>query len=189
MELKDRQTVIIAQDEGDFFFGTAPFTIRGYFLCDFPLGIERVLVAKSDRKGMFVYWAKRTSAGRFNMGVDAPVSVDNTIVDRSNTTVVDRVGENIFTRFGGGSTGRFELYADDLNPGWHEFKLARSGSILTLTMDGVVEATADMQFSAVLGRVGPFTIGGNGPRVSGNFDGVPWIGGLDRFAIDIGVGR
>jgi hypothetical protein len=188
----DGQTVITAPDSVAFNLGSQDFTFRGYFLCDFPLGKERVLAAKSNRMGTSVFWLKRTWDGFFSAGVDAG-SMFDVVVDRTGTNVVDRSGTNVLTRMPM-TIIRYGLlsktvYSDTINPGWHRFRFNRSAGTMRLIMDNVTENTVDVGSAIVAPQVGPLTIGGNGPPYRTMLDGVPWIGGLDRFGIDFGIAR
>jgi hypothetical protein len=188
----DGKTVITAPDSVVFDLSDQDFTFRGYFLCGFPLGEERVLAAKSNRQGTFVFWLKRTADGFFSAGIDAGTLTD-VIVDRTGTSIVARDGSNVVARVAVASV-RFGLlsktvYSDTVNPGWHRFRFNRSVGIARLIMDNITEDTVNVGNAKVAPQVGALTIGGNGQPIQGMLDGLPWIGGFDRFGIDFGIAR
>ena len=195
--LLDGRTVLTAPDEHRFDFADKNFTIRGWFQYDFPIGTERVLVSKTDQQQnmKFVFWAKSLVDGRFNVGVDTVIVLDDFLLDRFGNQIFDRQGEFIITRFtptvgqGNYSLTSTTIYSDTVNPGWHSFKFTRTGGALQLVMDGVVEANANAGLEVVNLLPGPFTVGGYGPPLNGVFQGTPWIGKMDRFAIDLGIAR
>jgi hypothetical protein len=61
--------------------------------------------------------------------------------------------------------------------------------MLNLALDGDVDSSSTVGSEVVNQLPGTLTIGGYGPPKNGVYNGNPWIGGLDRFAIDIGIGR
>jgi hypothetical protein len=193
----DGRTVLTAPDEHRFDFGNEDFTIRGWFFNDFPIGSERVLIAKTDQRPdmKFVYWAKSLVDGRFNVGIGTVIVLDHFLLDRFEEQIFDRQDEIIIDRFEAtGGQGSFSLssttlYSSTVNPGWHRFEFTRTGSLLELAVDGVVESAGDCGVEVVNLFPGPFTIGGYGPPLDAVFQGTPWVGKLDRFAIDIGIAR
>ncbi len=193
----DGRTVLTAPDEDRFDFTDKDFTIRGWFNCGFPVGTERVLVAKTDQRPdmKFVFWVKTLADGRLNVGVNTVIILDDFLLDRFGNQIFDRQGEYIITRFtptvgqGNYSLTSTTVYSDTVNPGWHVFFFTRNGATLRLSMDFVVEATANIGLEVVNALPGPFTIGGYGPPLNGVFQGTPWIGKFERFGIDLGLGR
>jgi len=193
----DGQTVITAPDSVDFNFRDQDFTIRGNFLCDFPVGAFRTLAAKTDRQPSlaYVFRVDNTSEGHLLVGVGIDRAFSHRLLDRFDVQIIDRAGEIINTNFGFVAAGEERtlesttVYSDTINPGWHEFVFTRHGSILELKLDGVLEDTEGIGIERVLPLPGPITIGGYGPPINGGFSGNPWIGRLDRFAIDFGVAR
>jgi hypothetical protein len=195
----DGQTVITAPDAPVTGLRNVNFTIRLYFRCDFPLGTRRTLVAKTDDARVndvdSVFWVDRLADGRMNVGVGTIAVGDISILDRSATQIVDRGGEFVVGRIvsvSGESAANLQsvtLYSDTLNPGWHELKFIRRGQGLELLLDGITEDTEPLAFDYIRALPGPLTIGGYGIPRDGVFVGNPWIGGLDRFAVDVGIAR
>lgn len=68
-----------------------------------------------------------------------------------------------------------------VNPGWHHVAAVRSGTTLTLYVDGIAEATTT-EASAINNSASVLTIGG----ISG-FSGLEWSGWIDRFRMRIGA--
>ena len=187
----DGETVITAPDAEDFDFWMRDFTIRGWFLCDFPLGTRRTLVAKSDEAvNHYVFWIDRDEDGFMEAGIETTAILANFIRDRTPNLILDREGEYIISRFDLlPSQGRYVMrspliYSDTQRTGWHGFKLSRTADMLFFIIDDTVQDTGLVGLEVVNRLPGPITIGGYGVTA-----GNPWIGGLDRFAVDIGVGR
>lgn len=192
----DGQTVITAPDANTFNLSVDNFTFRGWFFCDFPLGTERVLIAKTDEAVVLrSFWLCRTSAGRFQVGVGTTKAMDNMIMDRNNVRIIDRFGLSLVSRAGvitDVETYTLEsttVYSDTINPGWHGFVFVRQGTAINLRMDDLLEDSKVIGMEVVNKVLGPLTIGGYGPPRSGILQGNPWIGGFDRFALDIGIAR
>lgn len=197
----DGQTVIIAEDEFRFDFKALNFTIRGWFLCDFPLGIRRTLAGKSsDNLVKKSFWLDRTEGGYFNPGICTVTPVNFNIHARTQLAtplipILMRDSQNLEARFDDSQgTAIRELlsstvYSDTINPGWHEFKFVRDGMMLRLTIDGVLEDEGGVPTEMAPVVPGPITIGGYAPPLNGQFRGNPWIGGFDRFAVDLDVVR
>jgi hypothetical protein len=193
----DGATVLTAPDDVRFVFDGNDFTVRGYFLCDFPLGEQRILSAKTDLQSSlgFMYWVDRTSTGNISVALGIDQIFAHRLLDRFDNIIVDRFGEVVVADFdfvAGGVNFLLQsttIFSDTINVGWHSFEYSRLGSILHLKIDGVEEDTKTINGERALAVPGPITIGGYGPPKMGMFSGKPWIGGLDRFAIDIGVAR
>lgn len=192
----DGGTVLTAPDDVRFVFEGNDFTIRGYFLCDFPLGEQRVLSAKTDLQPSlgFMYWVDRTSSGNISVGIGIDQLFRHRLLDRFENLILDRFGQVVVSNFqfiAGGENFLLQsttIFSDTINTGWHSFEYTRLGSILRLRIDDVEEDMKTIGIEKVLSVPGPITIGGYGPP-KGMFSGRPWIGGLERFAIDIGVAR
>lgn len=194
--LMDGGTVITAPDANTFNLSVEEFTIRGWFLCDFPLGVERVLISKTDQVvNLRSFWLIRTAAGHFQTGVGTTKAMDNMIMARDNMRINDRFGLALVSRAGVVTdvetyvVESTTVYSDTINPGWHQFVFVRQGTTLNLKMDGVLEDSRTIGMEVVNKVLGPLTIGGYGPPRNGVFNGNPWIGGFDRFALDIGIAR
>jgi hypothetical protein len=194
--LLDGKTVITSPDDEAFDFKGDDFTIRGWFLCDFPAGTRRTLVAKSDDAPIdYVFWIDRDEFGMIEAGVNTRIVFDHAILDRSGTRILDRGDEFIIDRFDSlAVAGQHVLrsqqaYTDTVNTGWHQFSFSRTVNMLNLALDGDVDDSSNAGSEVVNLLPGPITIGGYGPPKNGEYNGNPWIGGLDRFAVDIGVGR
>lgn len=193
----DGATVLTAPDDVRFVFEDNDFTVRGYFLCDFPLGEQRILSAKTDLQSSlgFMYWVDRLSTGQISVGIGLDRAFLNRLLTRFDDQIVDRFGEIIVANFGfvaGGENRLLQsttIFSNTINTGWHSFEYTRLGSIIRLKIDEVEEDTLGVDVEKILAVPGPITIGGYGPPKEGQFSGLPWIGGLDRFAIDIGVAR
>lgn len=192
----DGKTVITSPDDETFDFKADDFTIRGWFLCDFPLGVRRILVAKTDEAvNDYVFWIGRDEFGLIEAGVNTRIVFDHYITDRLGAPVLDRGDEFIIDRFDSFAVaGQHVLnsqmpYSDTVNTGWHQFSFSRTTNMLNLALDGDVDSSTNAGVEVVNLLPGPITIGGYGPPKNGEFNGNPWIGGLDRFAVDIGIGR
>jgi hypothetical protein len=142
-----------------------------------------------------MYWVDRLSTGQISVGIGLDRAFLNRLVTRLDDTIVDRAGEVIIANFGfvaGGENRLLQsttIFSNTVNPGWHSFMYTRKGSVIELRIDEVLEDTLGVDVEKILTVPGPITIGGYGPPKEGQFSGLPWIGGLDRFAIDIGVAR
>jgi hypothetical protein len=194
----DGKTVITAPDAVDFIFEGGNFAIRGWFLCDFPLGETRVLAAKTDQNplGLGIMFAlTRTSDGFFHATSGADQFFDHRILDRFEQTIVARNGQVVVSNFAfvpGGDNRDLQsttMFSDTINTGWHAFDYFRNGSFVHLVIDNVVEASLGIDETQFMSVFGPITIGGYGPPINGMYSGLPWKGGLDRFAVDIGIAR
>jgi hypothetical protein len=192
----DGKTVITAPDESLAFIRDTDFSIRGWFLCDFPLGTRRTLVAKTDEAVTdYVFWIDRDETGLIEAGLNTRIIFDHNIVDRFNVSILDRIGDFIVDRFDPTAVaGQHVLksqmpYTDTVNTGWHQFSFRRTVNMLNLALDGDVDSSSTVGSEVVNQLPGTLTIGGYGPPKNGVYNGNPWIGGLDRFAIDIGIGR
>jgi hypothetical protein len=183
-------TVVTTPDDDSLDLGVQNFTIRGWFLCAFPLGAQRTLIAKTDQiVDKRVFWIERTGSGFLTAGVGLVGIANSLILDRTSTQIVDRLGGTVLTRFAFGITGELQsddVYSSTVNVGWHEFKFTRAGTLLSLLIDGVLQESEDIGAQTVNRTLGTLTIGGYGPLAS---QSNPWIGGLDRFAIDVGIAR
>lgn len=191
----DGNTVITAPDDQRWDFTIGDFTIRGWFVVDFiPDG--RFLVAKGDEKGTFgigkfTFFVFLSPAGQLAVGGDTTGTAN--LLDRGGIQIVDRAGQDIQTRIPGilspGSSLLLSTTIFNISPTWHSFVYKRAGGTLSLTIDDVVEDT-DAVGSGVFGHFpGPLTIGDFAPPLNGVLRGIPWKGGLDRLAVDIGVAR
>lgn len=191
----DGNTVITAPDDNRFVFGYEDFTVRGYFLCDFPLGTRRTLVCKGDQINKYMFFVDRLATGEIIVREDTVIDPLGTLLDRNAIGIVDRGGAQILTRFpvyvdyASHNLQSVTQYSDTLRPGWHEFKYTRTGTTIQLAIDKVQEDQEFVGDEYGWGYPGPLTIGGYGPPINGVYHGNPWIGGLDRFAIDIGIAR
>lgn len=192
----DGKTVITAPDEQHALIRDTDFTIRGWFLCDFPLGIRRTLVAKTDEAVTdYVFWIDRDENGMIEAGVNTRIVFDHNITDRFNESILDREGDFIVDRFDSSAVAGHHVllsqmpYTNTVNTGWHQFSFRRTVNMLNLALDGDVDSSSTIGAEVVNELPGTLTIGGYGPPRNGMYIGNPWIGGLDRFAIDIGIGR
>jgi hypothetical protein len=207
----DGYTIITAPDEKRFAFNNDDFTIRGYFKCDFPIGELRTLYAKTDHipfKKMF--WFDRLETGEVQVwtGTDGPVELaiqerDTELTLPQSTLIRDRNDDYIFIRYqpemGMNTTVALQSvtkFSDTLNTGWHSFKHVRNGNMIRLVIDDVEEDSqaigSTLGVEMVQATFGVLTIGAYGPPdPHGSYLGgrLPWRGGFDRFAVDIGVGR
>lgn len=194
----DGKTLLIAADEKRFDFRDSNFSIRGWFLAEMPMGDYRTLIGKAGNTEpvLFVFWCDRTDQGFFNVGFDTSQVVDHFLLDRFGNQIFDRQNEFVITRFAA-ITHMFHIlesttaYTDVDNPGWHSFLVRRTGPLLELLMDGVVEDSNSIGLEVINRLHDPLTIGGYGPpRDGGYLEGSsPWIGMVDRLAIDIGIAR
>jgi hypothetical protein len=82
-----------------------------------------------------------------------------------------------------------DTYTNTANTGWHQFSFSRTVNMLNLTLDGGLDDASNAGSEVINLLPGPITIGGYGPPRNGVYNGNPWIGGLDRFAVDIGIAR
>lgn len=200
--LLDGRTVLTAPDDFRFDFRDYNFTVRGYFVCDFPLDDHRVLFGKTNQETggakRFMITGGRTSVGEFFILVDTRNIVDHFLLDRFGNQIVDRNSELIASRFelSGPDDGihllqSTTLYTDTVNVGWHKFLARRVGPTLELFMDDVLEDTNSIGVEVVNKVCGPITIASDGPPLGPDqvLISLPWRGKLDRFAWDIGIGR
>jgi hypothetical protein len=194
--LLDGKTVITSPDDESFDFKADDFAIRGWFLCDFPAGTRRTLIAKSDDAPIdYVFWIDRDEAGKIEAGVNTRIVFDHAILDRLAARILDRGGDFIIDRFDSTAVaGQHVLHSQDTytnttNTGWHQFSFSRTVNMLNLTLDGGLDDASNADSEVVNMLPGPITIGGYGPPKNGVYNGNPWIGGLDRFAVDIGIAR
>lgn len=145
----------------DLVFGTGPFTIRGYFKPNDPVGAIRGLCGMGAlAAGLPTFWIDKYVTGQIRGAV---VDTTGTLFQIFSTTV----------------------YSDTVNSGWHEFKFIRTGNILRLFLDNVQEGGDVAMTTTVRAPAGLMSISGYGQQALAS----NYVGWLDRFAVDIGIAR
>jgi hypothetical protein len=201
----DGKTIYTAPDDDRIDFAWDNFTVRMRFRVDEPLGIRRTLVSKGNQRGRWTFFVDHLNTGEMIVHSDTIENAEPDLYDRFKNVIQTRDGQDIWTResaffdYFARDLQSTTIYSDTINPGWHTLAYKRTGTTLSLVMDGVVEDTTSIvsvyepvrgdRFPFGYEDVGPITIGGYGPRVVGYDQNDPFVGGLDRFAVDIGIAR
>lgn len=144
-------------DSPDFSLGTNAFTIDCWFNCTAPGGDIRTIAGQAD---------------------DGFTSGSSWLLQRSSGNVI---------RFLEAAAGNQLLgttqFTSSINTGWHHVAVVRSGSTLTLYVDGISESTTSIS-TAFTNSAEILKVGAWGPS---SFD--PWMGWIDEFRLSVGIAR
>lgn len=135
-------------------FGSADFTVDGWFNCNAAGGTARAICGKAI-DGFTAGWLIRRNT-------------DNTIVVYARES----------SQAGGVFLQGLSQYTNALNTGWHHVAFVRSGNVFSLYIDGVLEATRTESFT-IADNAAVFAVASWG--TTGTNDA--WLGWIDEFRV------
>jgi hypothetical protein len=146
-------------DSADFTLGAGDWTVDLWFNCNAAGGTFENLAGQSTGSESNSAWQVfRTTVN----------TIRAMVFDGSSFTFVD--GTTQFTNV--------------INPGWHHLALVRSGNILRLFVDGVLEG-GEVAFT---GTVPDATVALDVGTIAGDTS-TPWTGWIDEFRLSVGIAR
>jgi hypothetical protein len=153
---------ISTPDSADLEFGSSDFTIDCWFRCNAAGGTQIRIAGKCDH-------AVTASTASFLLFRNA-----------SNL-----IACNIYHSAGSAEVVASDAqYTDAVNTGWHHVAVVRSGSALTMYIDGVAQAITDTISGTVNDNSNALAVG-RGGETTGN----EWNGWIDEFRISVGTAR
>lgn len=149
---------ISTPDQADFALGSGDFTFDLWFRNVAATGSLRTIAYQGDGGGTAAgsaFWIRLNSTGTIT------AQVSNGSAWTAITTSA--------------------VFSDSLNTGWHHLALVRSGTTLTLYIDGVAAGSGTLT-GTVFDPSTTFFIGSSG-------GGTTWNGWLDEFRLSVGIAR